>query len=211
MNAIKEALQLRLATLAEELFDVTRDPEYQKWSKGKRGERGNCPLMDPSRLPMGSDPADIFGQLKRVAGLRDWPVIVTREPGETLSGHTDWREHTITIDDRRSPVMKCSVLAHEMAHTALHCPFDEAGEINFMKLIAKKIMGGEDEEEVEAGVVAWLVTQTLGVEGTAAFELPYILTWGDGISGALQHVLQSAERIVDVAAGILEDIRLVAA
>jgi hypothetical protein len=100
-------------------------------------------------------------------------------------GSTNWATKTISVADDLSPADQVATFAHEMAHMRMHGP-------------DAKVKTTEQEREVEAEAVAFVVCDFLGIDSREA-SLGYIISWARAEPAAVRRSLQ---RILDAAESI---------
>lgn len=111
----------------------------------------------------------------------------SRSPVETWNGMTAWGERTVKVADDLEPPQRIKTLLHEWAHVQL-------GHEH-------RLDASRDVKEVEAESVAYLLSQTIGLD-SQSYSIPYVTGWAHGdvelVQSTAEAVLTTTKRLVDI-------------
>lgn len=114
----------------------------------------------------------------------------TRTPTETWNGLTSWAERAVLVADDLQPPQALKTLLHEWAHVEL----DHEHRSDVERPV----------KEVEAESVAYLLSQTVGLD-SGAYSVPYITVWAHG---DIETIRRAAERILTTTSRLVESLEV---
>lgn len=111
----------------------------------------------------------------------------SRSPIEKWNGMTTWGERSVKVADDLEPPQRIKTLLHEWAHVQLDHEH--------------RLTGERDIKEVEAESVAYLLSQTIGLD-SQSYSIPYVTGWAGGdaelVHSTAEAVLTTTKRLVDI-------------
>ncbi len=114
-------------------------------------------------------------------------ALHSRSPIEKWNGMTTWGERSVKVADDLEPPQRIKTLLHEWAHVQL-------GHEH-------RLTGDRDVKEVEAESVAYLLSQTIGLD-SQSYSIPYVTGWAGGdaelVQSTAEAVLTTTKRLVDI-------------
>ena len=169
-----------LAPMVSKSVEVDDDTGEETSRKRLRGFRTvkvfhQGQLVSPPAIPEPQMPELLTGDNRWqhvwaavVGQLEDDGYTVTlhsRTPIEKWNGMTTWGERSVKVADDLEPPQRIKTLLHEWAH---------------VQLGHEHRLGAErDTKEVEAESVAYLLSQTIGLD-SQSYSIPYVTGWAGG-------------------------------
>lgn len=191
-----------LAPMVSKSVEVDDDTGEETSRKRLRGFRTvkvfhQGQLVSPPAIPEPQMPELLTGDNRWqhvwaavVGQLEDDGYTVTlhsRTPIEKWNGMTTWGERSVKVADDLEPPQRIKTLLHEWAH---------------VQLGHEHRLGAErDTKEVEAESVAYLLSQTIGLD-SQSYSIPYVTGWAGGdvelVQSTAEAVLTTTKRLVDI-------------
>ncbi|HEY5304318.1 MAG TPA: ArdC-like ssDNA-binding domain-containing protein [Acidimicrobiales bacterium] len=150
------------------------------------------PLPEIASKLEGRAPEGVFDRLTEFANSIGFRVERPESLDSGANGDTSHSVGLIRVVSANSEAQQAKTLAHEIGHALLHDPGVES---------TKDLTRGLKELEAES--VAYVVSQTLGLD-TSDYSFGYVVGWTGGAPEAIEGIKTSAGRIQKAATAVLK-------